>query len=155
MHIFVADIKDAKKILSLQRVAYQSEAKIYQDYTIPPLTETIEEIKSNFATQTFLKATDDKDNIIGSVRARCDNVSCFINRLIVHPEWQGKGVGTRLLIAIEDHFSSAKRYELFTGSKSVGNIRLYKRLGYKPFREQVVNAFLSLTYLEKNKIAPI
>jgi ribosomal protein RSM22 (predicted rRNA methylase) len=32
-----ATIKDAEEILDLQKLAYKSEAEIYNDYAIPPL----------------------------------------------------------------------------------------------------------------------
>ena len=41
MEITTAIIEDAAAILVLQRLAYQSEAAIYDDFTIPPLTETL------------------------------------------------------------------------------------------------------------------
>lgn len=152
MEISVANIEDAEIILNLQKLSYQSEAAIYQNHKIPPLTQTIEGINEEFKVQTFLKAIDQNCNIIGSVRAYFDGESCFVGRLIVLPEWQGKGVGTKLMNSIELHFSGAQRYELYTGTKSVKNIHLYKKLGYKPFKEQVVNKFLSLIYLEKRQI---
>lgn len=104
MEITLANIEDAAQILSLQKLAYQSEAAIYQDYSIPPLTQTIEEIKGEFDNQLFLKAVYEKD-IIGSVRAYSDGYSCFVGRLIVHPKWQGKGVGTKLMKTIETYFT--------------------------------------------------
>jgi GNAT superfamily N-acetyltransferase len=148
LEITLANIQYAAQILSLQKLAYQSEAAIYQDYSIPPLTQTIEEIKGEFDSQVFLKAVHEKD-IIGSVRAYSDGYSCFIGRLIVHPKWQGKGIGTKLMITIETYFSNVQRYELFAGTKSEGNIRLCKRLGYKPFKEQVVTDFITFIYMEK------
>ncbi len=78
MDITLANIEDAEDILSLQVLAYQSEAKIYQDYSIPPLRQTIEEIKGEFKSQIFLKAIDEKD-IIGSVRAYSDKGSCDLS----------------------------------------------------------------------------
>jgi hypothetical protein len=48
--------EDAVEILSLQKLAYQSEAQIYNDWTIPPLLQTAEEIKDEFNTHVFLKA---------------------------------------------------------------------------------------------------
>jgi GNAT superfamily N-acetyltransferase len=148
MKITLANIEDAAQILSIQKLAYQSEAAIYQDYSIPPLTQTIEEIKREFDNQLFLKAVYGTD-IIGSVRAYSDSYSCFVGRLVVHPKWRRKGVGTKLMKAIETYFTNVQRYELFTGIKSEANIRLYKRLGYKPFKEQVVNESVSLIYMEK------
>jgi GNAT superfamily N-acetyltransferase len=148
MQTSIAAIEDAERILRLQKMAYQSEAKIYHNYNIPPLTQTIAEIKEEFDTQTFFK-TVVENTIIGSVRAYSDETSCFIGRLIVHPDTQGKGIGTRLMNAIEGHFSDVQRYELFTGTKSIANIRLYDRLGYKPFKEMVVDKSLSLVFMEK------
>ena len=43
-----ATIADAEEILSLQKLVYESEAEIYNDFTIPPLTQTLEEIKAEF-----------------------------------------------------------------------------------------------------------
>ncbi|MBU8911151.1 MAG: GNAT family N-acetyltransferase [Desulfobacterales bacterium] len=92
----------------------------------------------------------EKASKIKSIRQiNSDGNSCFIGRLIVHPESQRKGIGTKLMNAVETHFSDVQRYELFTGTKSIGNIRFYKRLRYKPIKEQVVNKFLSLIYMEK------
>jgi len=148
MEILLADIEDLEQILYLQKLAYKSEAKIYEDYGIPPMTQSIEEIRDEFTSHVFLK-TVYENSIIGSVRAYFDDNSCFIGRLIVHPEFQEKGIGTKLMNAMEAHFSEVQRYELFTGTKSTKNICLYKRMGYKPFKEQVVNESLSLIYMEK------
>ena len=85
-----AHIEDAKEILDLQKLAYQSEAEIYNDYTIPPLTQTLEEMRNDFEKQVFLKASMD-GRIIGSVRALLKEGTCFIGRLIVHPDFQKRG----------------------------------------------------------------
>ena len=39
-----ASAADANEILSLQKLAYRSEAEIYDDWTLPPLHQTLEEI---------------------------------------------------------------------------------------------------------------
>ena len=44
-----ATIEDAKEILDLQKLAYRSEAEIHYDDTLPPLTQTREEIRNDFA----------------------------------------------------------------------------------------------------------
>ena len=121
--------------MALQKLAYRSEAEIYNDFSIPPLLQTIEDIKSEYADKTFLKAVD-SGRIIGSVRSNVDNNVCYIGKLIVHPDYQNKGIGTALMNSIEDYFNGCKRYELFTGQKSVKNIYLYKKLGYKVFKEE-------------------
>ena len=148
--VSLATIESAKEILDLQKLAYQSEAKIYQNWSIPPLCQTIEGIEKEFSGHIFYKATV-LENIIGSVRAMVHDSTCFIGKLIVHPKLHGKGIGTKLMNTIENHFIDVKRYELFTGTKSLGNIHLYKRLGYKPFKEEKMSDSFSLLYLEKEK----
>ena len=146
--ILHADIFDAAEILTLQRLSYQSEAVIYNDWSIPPLTQTLSEIKKEFNELTFLKVCD-SDRLIGSVRASIHDSTCYIGRLIVHPEYQHKGVGTHLMLAIETEFPSMRRFELFTGSRSTGNIRLYERLGYQIFRTDRLSPQIELVFMEK------
>ena len=141
---------DAAEILSLQKLAYQSEAKLNDDWTIPPLTQTLAEIETDFQTKAFLKAVH-LDKIIGSVRASVHSGTCFIERLIVHPDYQGKGIGTLLMAKIEAVFPRVERYELFTGTKSVHNIRLYKRLGYREYRYEDLSTKVRLVFLEKRQ----
>lgn len=51
--------------------------------------------------------------------------------------------------SIENYFMGCERYELFTGQKSVKNLYLYKKLGYKVFKEEKISEKLALVYLEK------
>lgn len=146
--VCLATVANAKEILDLQKLAYQSEARLYEDENIPPLTQTLEAIEKEFLNHVFYKAVI-SEKIIGSIRAKIHDNTCFIGKLIVHPTFQGKGIGTALMGAMESHFLDVKRYELFTGTKSLGNIRLYKRLGYQPFKEEKINDTLCLLYLEK------
>jgi hypothetical protein len=80
-----AAIEDAEAILTLQRLAYESEARLYNDWTLPPLTQSLEELQAEFAQQLILKAVTG-GRIVGSVRAQmCERVTCTIGRLMVHP----------------------------------------------------------------------
>ena len=148
MEIAAATVEDAAEILSLQRLAYQSEAALCGDHSIPPLTQTAGEIEAEVDTRAFLKAVEGEE-IVGSVRAFADGGTCFIGRLIVHPQWQGRRVGTRLMQAIEARYGDVERYELFTSTKSMRNMRLYERLGYRPFKEEPLSEAVRLVYLEK------
>ena len=150
-----ASVEDAETSLQLQMRAYLSEAEIYNDYGIPPLIQSLNEIKQEFSQQAFLKAIqkgkDAKDdiNVIGSVRGYHEKRTAFIGRLIVKPESQNKGIGTRLMHAIEQRHESADRYELFTGHKSARNLHLYQKLGYDEFKRIPVDESLTMVFLEK------
>lgn len=144
-----AEKVDLQKILELQYHAYQSEAKLFRNPDIPPLKQTLTEVESEYENGIILKAVDENDIIIGSVRAHSDKGSVFIGKLMVHPEKQGQGIGTQLLLAIENEYPK-QRYELFTSSKSKKNIELYEILGYRIFQEEQITDELKFVYLEKN-----
>ncbi len=143
-----AAITDAEEILQLQRLAYRSEAILYDDWTIPPLTQTREEIEKEFQCATFLKACAG-GLIIGAVRGALHDGACAVGRLMVHPEHQRRGVGGRLLSSMEKEFPSANSFELFTGSLSEGNIRLYERHGYRAFRTERLTPRVELVFMKK------
>ncbi len=139
---------DAAEILALQRAAYQSEARIYDDWTIPPLTQRLSQIVAEFEKMVFLKAVD-AGEIVGSLRVSSANDACSIGKVIVKPELQGKGIGTQLMLHAESLFPGIKRYELFTGSESLDNIRFYQNLGYRIFREEDLSPKVRLVFMEK------
>lgn len=143
-----AIISDAEEILLVQKLAYKSESELYNDFTIPPMTQTLQNIRDEFDRQIFLKAMVD-ERIIGSVRAFEQGETCHIGRLMVHPDYQCHGIGKKLMNEIESLFKSCKRFELFTGSKSEKNIRLYQIIGYKIFKTKKVTDNITLVYLEK------
>ena len=143
-----ATIEDAQEILALQKLAYKSEAEIYNDFTIQPLHQTLEEIRAEFADQRFLKFCE-KGRIAGSVRVYVKEGTYFIGKLIVHPECQNQGIGTKFLEEIENAFNHVERYELFTGHKSRKNLYLYEKNGYRIFRRQEVTDDLTLVFMEK------
>ena len=148
MEIKPAVLEDAEAILALQRLAYQSEAAIYDNFTVPPLTETLEDMKARFHDRRFLKAVEG-GQIVGSVRAFQDGPTCHVGRLIVRPDYRRRGIGMALLNWIETCFPTARRFELFTGHRSESNIRLYERLGYRAFRREQVNEKVALVFMEK------
>jgi GNAT superfamily N-acetyltransferase len=145
-----AVIDDAAAILALQKRAYESEARLYDDWNLPPLTQTLDSLQAEYAGSMVLKVTDAGGLVVGSVRARESGGTCHIGRLIVAPELQGLGLGTRLMREIEAR-CLLTRFELFTGSRSAGNIRLYERLGYRHFREQTLSPAVTLVFMEKSR----
>ncbi len=147
-HLGNATADDAAAILEIQYQAYRGEAALYGDVTLPPQAETLDELKATFATSVILKGVTE-DAIVGSVRGRETNGTCHIGRLIVAPAYQGRGLGGALLAAIEKAFPRVRRFELFTGHKSLKNLGLYARRGYVEFRRQPDADGVTLVFLEK------
>lgn len=143
-----AELQDCEEIIGLQRAAYESEAQLYKDWTLPPLLQTADSLRQELETSLILKAVE-ANKIVGSVRAKLVEDTCHIGRLIVHPDFQGKGIGSKLLQHIEKCFSQAAQFELFTGSKSEGNIRFYLRNSYQISLEQALTKDITLMYFVK------
>ncbi len=53
------------------------------------------------------------------------------------------------MMNIESAFSNAKRFELFTGTKSTDNIRLYQKLEYKEYHQQDLSQKVRIIFFEK------
>ena len=145
--IVKANREDMEEILELQYLAYQSEAALFGSRDIPPLKETLEEVYKEYDEGLVLKMKCGS-KIIGSVRAREQDGTVYIGKLMVHPDYQKRGFGKRLLLEVETYFPG-KRYELFTSTRSTDNIRLYKSVGYKEFDQKAVNEELVFVYMEK------
>jgi ribosomal protein S18 acetylase RimI-like enzyme len=144
-----AEIPDAEQILTLQKLCYQSEAKLYNDYNIPPLKQTIDQMIDDINNMNVLKMSFN-NQIIGSIRALIKNNSCLIGRVIVHPEYQNRWLGKKLMHEIEGLFKNqVNRYELFTGDKSLKNIKFYETLGYKIYKSEILINNVTIVYMEK------
>ena len=97
---------------------------------------------------TVLKAIEG-EVIVGSVRAGWRDGTCLVGKLIVEPALQRRGIGGALLRAIEAAFPDAAAFELFTGSRSENNIRLYRRHGYEASATQRVTEQLTFVVMRK------
>jgi GNAT superfamily N-acetyltransferase len=131
IEILPAQQPDAPEILSLQKRAFQSEAKRYDNFEIAPLKQTLEEIINDFNDYSFLKAISG-EKIVGAVKFRKIENKCWVGRVIVEPGLQRKGIGTILLEKLENVVSDVAEYFLYTGSDSPDNIAFYKKSGYSP-----------------------
>ena len=146
-----ACIEDLQDILQLQYLAYQSEAALFNKEDIPPLKQTLDEVIEEFNKGVILKMVDAGSLIIGSIRAWELEGTVFIGKLMIHPDYRHHGYGTKLLSEIERYYPR-KRYELFTSTRSIDNIRLYQRMGYQEFEHRVVDDNLEFVFMEKEAI---
>lgn len=139
--------EDLQEILDLQYLAYQTEADLFGTQDIPPLKQTIDEVLKEYNNGVVLKI-EMENKIIGSVRMRCEGETVYIGKLMVHPKYRRKGLGKSLLKKVEMIYPNC-RYELFTSTLSLDNIRLYEQAGYIEYKRQKVNDNLTFVYFEK------
>ncbi len=138
---------DLPQILALQKAAFESEARLVENWDIPPLTQTLEELVEEWRVGVMLKAVNGQ-TLAGTVRAHLADDTAYIGRLAVLPQWQGRGCGSLLMTAILSAIKAA-RYELFTSAKSERNLRLYEKFGFVPYKKAQTANGVELVWLEK------
>lgn len=144
-------VRDAEDILKLQYLCFQQEAALYNNWTIPPLRQSLTSLLLEYDSHCILVARCGEE-VVASVRGMRKDGCCHVGRLVVHPRMQRQGIGKRLLQTLEGEVPDVSRYELFTGTRSESNIRLYQSVGYKPFRKQMLSPDVELVFLEKYRV---
>ncbi len=136
-------VDDAGELLTLQRAAYVTEAQLHQDVSLPALTQSMPEILDELADPA-VRAWGIRSGarLVAAMRIRVEGPVAELGRLVVVPDMQGQGLGTRLIDAVDSLLPDmVNRVELFTGEKSVANIRLYQRKGFTEMRRRNVGAY--------------
>jgi ribosomal protein S18 acetylase RimI-like enzyme len=161
-----AEPADAGEIMTVQRAAFLIEGELNGSFTLPPMTETLDEIRAAIgADDTVVLVARLGHRIVGSIRGVVaggigdggtgdggtgDGGTGQVGRLAVAPDLHGQGIGRRLMAAIEAALAGrVTRFELFTGGTSEGNLRLYRSLGYVDIGWRPAAAAPGLAYLEK------
>ncbi|MEV0344229.1 GNAT family N-acetyltransferase [Nonomuraea sp. NPDC050680] len=139
---------DAGEILTLQRAAYVTEAQLYGDPFLPPLLESVEQVRRAIETGVALKATD-AGRIVGAVRGQLAGTTCLVGRLVVAPDRQRQGLGRALIRTLHERMPEATAFDLFTGHLSDGNLRLYRSLGYRETRRERMDDHLTLVHMRR------
>jgi ribosomal protein S18 acetylase RimI-like enzyme len=137
----------AGELLTLQRAAYVTEAQVYDDVRLPALVQTLDELADELTRSACLAALTGS-RLVGAVRSHEQDGVLHVGRLAVAPDLQGRGIGTRLLLAVEQS-TALRRATLFTGACSDANLRLYRRHGYVETARERVRPGLELVHLTK------
>jgi ribosomal protein S18 acetylase RimI-like enzyme len=142
---------DAGELLTLRRAAFVTEAQTYGDPNIPPLTQTLDELRADLAAEGIVTlGAWHGHRLVGSVRVQLEPGKATLGRLAVAPDLQGQGIGTQLLLATPPHLpEGTDELWVFTGRDSVHNLALYQKHGYTHQHDETAG---SLTYAYLRKI---
>ncbi|USX52418.1 GNAT family N-acetyltransferase [Lentzea sp. HUAS12] len=153
VHIGPLTEAHAGEVMTVQRAAYLREARRYGAWDLPPLVETLEEVRRHLADGTPALGAFDGTRLVGSVRSRVDGDRMEVARLSVAPDVQGGGVGRRLLEAISGRAPETVRVVwLFTGAESDANIRFYESAGFVRAGEHLDATGIACVTLEQKVV---
>ncbi|WP_152362305.1 tRNA (guanosine(37)-N1)-methyltransferase TrmD [Microlunatus speluncae] len=123
---------DAGEVFTLQRAAFVAEGQANGSFEIPPLTDGLDVVEAALARDTVLVARLD-GRLVGAVIGSAGDAGAWtVGRLVVVPDLQGRGIGGRLLEAIEAAAPPTRTLiRLITGAGSKRNLGFYTRRGFR------------------------
>jgi len=144
------DEATAGELLTVRRAAFVSEAQVYDDPHIPPLTQTLDELKADLADPGVVTiGAWSGHRLVGSIRVAVDGAKATLGRLAVVPDLQQQGIGTQLLLAVPQYLPQGiTEVWVFTGKDSVANIAMYGKHGFEHEFDQTTGD-LTYAYLRK------
>lgn len=149
----IAQVDDAHagELLTLRRAAFVTEAQLYGDPFLPPLTQTLAELRQDLARDDVVTiGLWEGPRLVGSVRVELEGNKATLGRLAVAPDRQGHGYGTQLMWAVLPYLpEETAEIWVFTGKDSTHNLALYQEQGYE---EQYDKAAGDLTYTYLRRI---
>jgi ribosomal protein S18 acetylase RimI-like enzyme len=148
--IALVEDEHAGELLTLRRAAFVSEAQLYDDPNIPPLTQTLHELRDDMARDDVVTiGAWEGHRLVGSIRVEIEGTKATLGRLAVAPDQQGKGIGTSLLFAVLPYLpEEVTEIWVFTGKDSTHNLAMYTKHGYEEQYEQAAGE-LTYTYLRR------
>ncbi|MFD4641957.1 GNAT family N-acetyltransferase [Lentzea sp. NPDC058436] len=129
------------ELWTVQRLAYAVEAELIGFDGIPPLHETLEELR---ATEEVFLGLHDDEGLVGAVSYRLDGSTVDIHRLVVHPRAFRRGIASKLLDALPPGPQIVS-----TGTKNEPALKLYRKRGFVETGTREVGPGVSLTDLAK------
>jgi ribosomal protein S18 acetylase RimI-like enzyme len=150
LRIDLVDDTVAGELLTVRRAAFVSEAQLYDDPHIPPLTQTLEELRSDLTNPGVVTVGAwIGPRLVGSVRVAVEGTKATLGRLAVVPDLQGQGIGTRMLMAVPGYLPQGiSEVWVFTGKDSVANLAMYGKHGFEHEFDQTTGD-LTYAYLRK------
>lgn len=93
----------------------------------------------------------DGDKLVGLARCLSDDVSiCYLQDILIHPEYQRLGIGRKLLLNCLERFAHVRMKVLITDDEERQK-RFYESLGYKNTKDLIkipLNAFVQIKGME-------
>ncbi|WUD77294.1 GNAT family N-acetyltransferase [Streptomyces sp. NBC_00510] len=144
----LADPGTLRHLWDLQRISYAVEARLIGFDGIPPLHESLEQLRA--CDESFLGVRDGS-RLVGAVGwTRLPNGALDICRLVVHPDAHRRGVATALLDAL-DSIELAESTVVSTATANLPAVALYRRRGFIPVGERHVAPGVTVTLLERKR----
>ena len=147
-----AQAVDAAAISAVIRCAFDAYRGRLQP-TPSALSETEETIADRLAKGQGFVADASGRTVACILTVANSAEELYVGRLAVHPEWQGHGLGTRLMGVVEEmaRAQGFRRMSLGVRLALTGNRALFEKLGFRLHSEERHPGFTEPTYIFMHK----
>lgn len=135
----------AKRVLQVQRLAYQVEAELIGFDGIPYLRDTEQTLAD---TPEIFYGVEEKGELLGVIGFEEYEKHLDICRLVVHPYHFRKGIGRQLIEIVLENHGIGKQVMVHTSNKNRPAIQLYEKLGFSKRGEVEVEPGVCLIRFE-------
>jgi len=140
--------KILEQLFELQRTSYLIEAQLIDFYEIPPLKESIEELK--VCGETFLGYFEG-EYLAGAMSYTLEDRELTICRMVVHPSHFRKGIAQKLLKKMEEHHQEIPVLNVSTGKDNTPAKNLYLKNGFQYVSDFEVIPGVFISHFKKEK----
>ena len=145
---------DAGELLTLQRAAFMAEGRLNGSMSIPPLTQTLDELAASLRTPGTVLVARAGSRIVATVRGSLrEDGTWWVSRLMVAPDQQRRGLGTALLRRILEAAPPGAPAGLLTGAASRRNLDLYRRFGFRVVEQGVDDVGVPVVTLRREALS--
>lgn len=137
---------EARELLAVQVAAYAIEAELLAYPQLPPLFETVDDLRASGERFILAKIAGE---IVGATSVASSDTALEICRMVVKPSHMRRGIASRLIEAVELSREDRGSITVSTGEDNVPAIRLYERHGFRIVSRRTLDDGLRLVGLEK------
>jgi ribosomal protein S18 acetylase RimI-like enzyme len=142
----ISDPTVASTVLDVQRRSYRVEAELIGSDALPPLNETIEDLRA--CGEQFLGTFVD-ERLAGFVSWKFDGETIDIHRVAVDPHFFRRGIGVALVRAALSAEPDARRSVVRTGAANEPAKALYRGEGFTELGEREVRGGVRVALFER------
>ena len=133
-----AVLSDAERLTMLMKKTFDEEARrwlptdqLICDYNIqPPNYDSIEMTKYSIRELEYYKVIYSGKVVGGIIITLAGKRFGRIDRIFIDPDYQGKGIGSKVIALTEELYPSITNWNLETSSRQINNHFFYEKNGY-------------------------
>lgn len=145
--INITDREEAEDVWALQHAAYRVEAALIGVADLPPLRDTADSLRKSEETFFGMRGPDGELAGAASIEPQ-EGGGYTLCRLMVHPDWFRRGIGSRLLNHVLALYPEAP-WTVTAADLNAPALALYAKAGFVPRESFEPSPGITLVRLER------